>query len=125
MTEPTLTDWHTLFTTVRERFPDAPGLPEGCDLFFITDHESQMSIPGTLGSTLSSDSTAALCIMLDWAIRFGAWWEDVANGRDFSVFSINSRWSWHCVEDQEFSFDAMSNTHHAAYFAAVQAIVAQ
>jgi hypothetical protein len=61
MTEPTLTDWHTLFTTVRERFPDAPGLPEG--YFRISRHfqrrgtASILDFPKTLPSGATSYHT--------------------------------------------------------------------
>jgi hypothetical protein len=80
MTEPTLTDWHTLYTTTRERFPDAPGLPEH---YRISDHvdygetvmQSGSRREGVLYITFCSlDTHAALCVMLDWALRFGAWW---------------------------------------------------
>jgi hypothetical protein len=130
VTDPTLTEWHALLASARERFPDAPGLPQM--YFFVPPPKAFPEDGYILHFGLSEDPpergyfvphASALCVMLDWAIRFGAWWEDAASARDFSVFSISSRWFWSCDNYQDFSFESMSDTHHAAYFAAVQAIV--
>jgi hypothetical protein len=129
MDDPTLTDWRALYTTTRERFPDAPGLPEGYS--FVPD-----DIDG--GSALLYEpylqvepSDAALCVMLDWAIRFGAWWVQQRRKGAFSVEHVwNYGWTVDVTDYTERGVEEILSTiggstgwsHHAAYFAAAQAI---
>jgi hypothetical protein len=152
MTEPTLTDWHTLYTTTRERFPDAPGLPEG---YRISDHvdygetvmQSGSRREGVLYITFCSlDTRAAFCVMLDWAMRFGAWWADQTpefdddytirggENRCQAIYNSEKR-LWAAYSSRLVSPGTETHakqvwedysehpSHHAAYFAAVQAIV--
>jgi hypothetical protein len=129
MTEPTLTDWHTLFTTVRERFPDAPGLPEGYE-FIVDDIGGDSALFHSPRLWLVPDDTA-LCVMLDWAIRFGAWWVQQRRKGAFSVEHVwNYGWTVDVTDYTEKGANELLSTiggstgwsHHAAYFAAAQAI---
>jgi hypothetical protein len=140
MTEPTLTDWHTLFTTVRERFPDAPGLPEG---YFLVPHLKAFPEKGySLYFGFSEDPpewghfvpyTVALCVMLDWAMRFGAWWTLSDPKCEINISPEDHVWSvdvYHRrnIEDRGrlmagLLLSADFKSHHAAYFEAVQAVV--
>lgn len=126
MTEPTLADWHSLYMDFRSRWREGPGLPTDCDLFFINDDESQMSIPDTNGSVLSSSNPAALCIMLDWAMRAGAWWEDQQSNAFCVTYERDGVWSWSIyTKTSHDSEHGNCPTHHSAYFAAISAAVEQ
>ena len=129
MTEPPLTDWHTLLTTVRARFPDAPGLPDEFS-FDLDDGVLREDIGW--GEEHFHNDYAALCVMLDWAMRFGAWWTQQRRKRELVVEHVwNYGWTVDVTDYTEKGAKEILSTigeltewsHHAAYFAAVQAIV--
>jgi hypothetical protein len=140
MTEPTLTakehpdspslsDWHALFTTVRERLPDAPGLT---DEFSFDLDDGVLREDLGLGAEYYHSGYTALCVMLDWAMRFGAWWVLSDPKCEIDISPIDHVWSVDVynrrnIEDtgrllSGILLSANFKSHHAAYFAAVQAI---
>lgn len=122
MTDPTPTDWDTLYTTVRQRFPDAPGLP---DEFSFDLDDGVITEDLGCGAEHFHNDYAVLCIMLDWAMRFGAWWFDRGGANYFDVTDEGGYWS-SSVESESTDMKREHHaSHHAAYFAAVQAVVAQ
>lgn len=130
MTEPTLSYWHTLYTTTRERFPDAPGLPEDYE-FVVDDMAGDSALLHSPYLRLVPDDTA-LCIILDWAMRFGAWWVLSDPKCEITISPVDHVWSvdvYHRrdIEDRGrllagLLLSADFKSHHAAYFAAVKAI---
>jgi hypothetical protein len=136
MTEPTLTaeehpdspslsDWHTLYTAVLERFPDAPVLPQR--YLFVpppraSPEDGLRFVHWTYNLNTWFPKHAALCVMLDWATRFGAWWESSAEKNVLSVYSGAGGWSWWSKTATTEKRGRGKVSHHAAYFAAVQAI---
>ena len=120
---PSLSDWHTLYTTTRERFPDGPGLPDGYKWAEGADEDSRV-VHWSYNLNTWLPKHAALCVMLDWAIRFGAWWERRDAGNRSVVVRLDIQgWTWSVRNEYgtRTTWDHLPS-HHAAYFAAVQAI---
>jgi hypothetical protein len=156
MTEPTLTaeehpdspslsDWHTLYTTTRERFPECPCLgPKTHPQNFYGTVRLFKSTPVIVTDEPYPDSVC-LMIWLDWAIRFGAWWADQTpefdddwtirggENRCQAIYNSEKR-LWAAYSSRLVSPGTETHakqvwedysehpSHHAAYFAAVQAI---
>lgn len=134
MTNPTLEDWHALYTAFREKFPEGPRLLETDNERLVwleySDFQSVRIGVRWKDSTASHGQAVMLpaetskYVMLDWAMRAGAWWQDQHGARYFDVVMHTSdRWSWSTEAEKRFnkkSGDA--GTHHAAYYAAIEAI---
>ena len=124
MPDPTLEEWHALYTAFREKFPEGPELSDGTkwwkDAGYRWLYDQERHDPTESPHT----NHAAICIMLDWAMRAGAWW--VQDGKAEGALSVGFHRSgirpW-CVSEAGFTIGlGQSDSHHAAYYAAIKAI---
>lgn len=113
-TDPTLADFARLLAKAKERWPDAPGLPEG----YKIAHGRGMAAMFAPNAETALPDEAALALCITTAMEIGAWWEE-HHGHVFHIYSIHGtegvEWQAHTLGTTP------TNAHHPTLAAAALA----
>lgn len=122
-TDPTtqLAEFAALFGRVKERWPDAPGLPDGYYFNALRGVGTVLyfHLPDASTDLVSKPAALALCAVT--AMEIGAWWEK--RGATARVWHDMFRWVWRVSLNDGSWRDGESDCLHSATLAMLRAIV--